>query len=80
MTVTLDDTYLNGFSARAFTPDVDEVTADAFILHLKDEQLNEARRIAVEVQGEQYWGHVGAVTAEAGDTHADVTIRTFVFP
>lgn len=88
VTVAIDNAYINGFSTVTFTPDVDEVTADAFILHLEDVQPNESRRIAIEIQGEHYWGHTGTVTAKATakataevhDTHAEVMISTFVFP
>lgn len=80
VTVTIDDAYLNAFSTVTFTPDVDEVTADKFILNLNNLQPQESRRILVEVQAEHYWNHTGNVNAEYEETHVGVTISTFIFP
>jgi hypothetical protein len=80
VTVSVDTGYLLSFSNVTFTPSVDEVTAEAHIVHLTDVKPGENRLVSVELQAEQYWQHRGTVAVQANGEPLMAEIRTFIFP
>jgi len=84
VTLKFDEEYLSAFSNVAFQPGVDEITDDAYYVHVRDLEANETRLVTLEVQAEQYWRHEGIVGAAVGGSNAasdvEVELQTFLFP
>ena len=85
VTVTLSHEYISAFSNVTFSPSVDQITPDAYIVKLTNVQAGEQRMISItQLQAEEYWWHEGSVGVAAGGPDAppdvEVDIGTFVFP
>lgn len=73
--------YIDSFSNVAFTPAVDFITDEFYVLELSDLQPQETRVIAIDIKSKEYGHHKGTVTA-VPDNGESVTLSlaTFVFP
>lgn len=77
VTVAFDTAYINRFSTVTFKPDISR----AYEVELTDLMPGDVRLIMVEIQGEAYWGHHGAISARHSDSDtAEVHVSTFIFP
>ena len=76
ITVSFDTAYISRFSSVRFDPP----TKRAYAIELTDVKPMQSRFIAVEVWGQDYGVHRGAIVARSGTDSAVVRIRTFVFP
>jgi hypothetical protein len=81
VTIRFDRDYISRFAPATFTPQVDTITAEAYIVQLEAIHPGETRLIVVELKGEHYGLHRGSVTAAAGNhTPLQVELQTFIFP
>jgi hypothetical protein len=83
LTVRLDADYISQFSDIAFSPQLDEITDEDYIVHLQDVQPGEVRVVTVEMQGDRYGRHSGTMSATAGgdgNGRVQVEVATFIFP
>ena len=76
VTVSFDTAYISRFSSVRFDPPAKR----AYTIELTDVKPTESRFVAVELWGQDYGMHRGAIVARAGTDSAVVRIRTFVFP
>ncbi len=77
VTLAIDTTYLSRFAMVAAIPAFEY----PYVIRITDLAPGEARRVHVELQGEQYGRHSGElwVTSGGADT-ARIQLETFVFP
>jgi hypothetical protein len=81
ITVDFSRSYIEQFSAVNFTPAVKEITQNSYRVELPNVPAGETRRIAVELQAEQYWRHAGNVAAAVVDeAPVVISVETWVFP
>jgi hypothetical protein len=80
VTVHFDEAYIGSFARVTFTPDVQAITDDAYIVALSDLGPGETQTVEVELEGEEYWRRTGEVRASAGEDSVAVSLSTFVFP
>lgn len=76
VTVSFDTAYISRFAGVRFEPPAKK----AFAVELRDVKPMESRFIAVELWGQTYGMHRGAIVTRAGTDSAVLRIRTFVFP
>lgn len=62
--VLVDSAYIDQFSTVKFTPSVQTVTGDHYIVELQDIAPGEARVVTIEIQAENYGQHEGEVRLE----------------
>lgn len=75
--------YIDHFSEATFTPQVEAITGEFYIVKLNDLQPEETRVVNVSLQGEQYGRHQGVIVVASSDNPADVIeapIATWIFP
>ena len=76
LTVSFDTTYISRFSSVRFDPPVKK----AYAVELTDVKPMESRFVAVELWGQDYGIHRGAIVVRAGTDSAVVHVRSLVFP
>ena len=76
LTVSFDTTYISRFSSVRFDPPVKK----AYAVELTDVKPMESRFVAVELWGQDYGIHRGAIVVRGGTDSAVVHVRSFVFP
>ncbi len=74
--IAFDTAYISRFSSVRFEPPVKK----AYAVELTDVKPNETRFVSVELWGQDYGIHHGAITVRARSDSVIVRIRTFVFP
>ena len=79
-TVHFDRQYVDSFSGLQFTPSPESITDEYYEVVLMDIAPGMSKRIAVEVEAEEYWRHAGFVEVEANGESLRVDLSTFVFP
>lgn len=81
LSVSFSRDYIDQFSTVTFTPSVKEITGTAYIVELTEVAPGESRSVQVELQGERYGQHQGAVGASAeGIASVELQLTTFIFP
>ena len=81
VTVGFDRDYVEAFKDVRFTPDVDQVTGEAYQVHLSDIPPGKSRLVTLEGKAIRYWLLRGAVTIAAPHGEPlELDFRTFVFP
>lgn len=77
VTVSFDTTYISRFSTVIFTPSA----VRAYEVELTGVSPGEQRLISVELQGEKYGRHTGAIAAWGTTTDTvSASVSTFIFP
>ena len=76
ITVSFDTAYISRFSSVRFDPPVRKTYA----VELTDVKPMESRFVAVELWGQDYGIHRGAIVVRGGTDSAVVHVRSFVFP
>jgi hypothetical protein len=74
--------YIDGFTQVAFSPDVDEVTGEAYRVELTDVDPGESRVVNIDIRGYSYGPRRDTVRASVDESGAsvEVPIQTFIFP
>ncbi len=83
LTVRFDEDYISKFSSVVFSPQLDKITDEDYVVYLQDVQPGDIRIVNIEMQGDRYGRHSGVVSATAGeDSHGrvQVEVSTFIFP
>lgn len=80
LTVSIEKAFLDNYSDISFTPDVDAITDEAYIIRLEDVQPGEARIVTYDSKGKIAGQHHGTVTATTGEASTSVTLDIFIFP
>ena len=75
--VSIDTAYLSRFSGVVFTPSAEQ----AYVVPVTEVAPGETRLVRIEIQGNQYGRHTGALHIEStsGDT-LSVALHSIVFP
>lgn len=79
VTVAFDTDYVQQFSTVTFTPSVSTVS-EGYEVPLTDVAPGETRLVSMQIQGEHYGRHEGAVTVSAGADSAVVPVHTTIWP
>lgn len=81
LTVRFSRDYIDQFSTVTFTPSVNHITHDVYVVELTNVAAGESSAITVELQGERYGEHRGTVSASGdGLETAAAELTTFIFP
>ena len=80
LTVSIEKAFLDNYSDISFTPDVDAITDEAYIIRLEDVPPGEARIVTYDSKGKIAGQHHGTVTATTGEASTSVTLDIFIFP
>lgn len=73
--------YIDQFSEVTFTPQVEQITSDFYLVEIRNLQPGETRVVHVSLQGERYWRHEGhTIIAAEGAEPLAVTVATWIFP
>jgi hypothetical protein len=80
VTVSVEKAFLDAYSDVTFTPDVDRITEEVYMIDLTDIPSGETRYITIDSRGKIAGSHRGFVTASADDIGPSVTLETFIFP
>ncbi|MCE7986160.1 MAG: hypothetical protein DYG89_33710 [Caldilinea sp. CFX5] len=75
--------YIDQFSDTTFTPQVETITDQFYIVRFRDLQPDETRIVTVSLQGERYGRHQGVIVVADADDPAhglETPIATWIFP
>jgi hypothetical protein len=84
LTVAFDADYIGQFTEVVFTPAIDEVTPESYLVQYDDVPPGEKRRVVIELQPDGYWQQEGEVAAAPGGTGSppdvEAAFSTLVLP
>jgi hypothetical protein len=84
LTVAFDADYIDQFKEVVFTPSIDEVTPESYLVQFDDVPPGEIRRVVVELRPDSYWRQDGEVAGAPGGSGTppdiEATISTLVLP
>jgi hypothetical protein len=81
VTIAFDRAYLDQFSNPMFMPDPTRITDQAYELELKEMETGETQVAEVELQGNEYWHHMGVISASiAGGEFVQLSVGTTIYP
>lgn len=81
LSVHLETSYIDQFTAISFMPPVSAATDDAYIVPLPDLAPGESGVVTVQFQGSHYGQHEGRVwVTRSGQTAAELQVSSIVYP
>lgn len=80
VTVTLDVSYLNGFSDLSFVPSNVVISDDVYRINFENVQAGETRILTIDTVSVEYGSHQGTISVTAGANGPSVTVSTFIIP
>jgi hypothetical protein len=81
ITVVVDRQFLENFAELALEPSADQITAEGYVIELREVPAQAERHILISFRARGHFGHSGWVRAIAEDQPAlTVPMSVFVFP
>ena len=80
LTIQIEKSFLDNYSDLSFTPEVDEITEQAYVIELLDVQPGETRIVAYDSRGKIVGSHQGRITASTATSSVAVSLDVWIIP
>jgi hypothetical protein len=80
VTLSIDKAFLTAYSDIAFSPDVDVITDEAYIIELTNLQPGQTQFVTIDSRGKLIGRHRGIIRATVNELSVSVTLDVFIIP